>query len=50
LIHALSVSYCASLLLGKSEGEMNEIKKIMTPKLKRGYVDYEKYYEELKKN
>ncbi|QXP59008.1 hypothetical protein [Olleya sp. HaHaR_3_96] len=50
LINALNVSYCESLLLGKCASEMTEIKKIMTPKLKIVYVEYEKYYEELTKN
>ena len=49
LINALNVSYCESLLLGKCAIEMTEIKKLLTPKLKKVYVEYEKYYAELSK-
>ncbi len=49
LINALNVSYCESLLLGDCANEMTEIKKLMTPKLKRVYAEYEKYYAELTK-
>tara|TARA_B100001059_G_C17613126_1_gene465615 strand:+ start:113 stop:511 length:399 start_codon:yes stop_codon:yes gene_type:complete len=50
LINALNVSYCESLLLGESASEMTEIRKLMLPKLKGVYVEYEKYYAELIKN
>ena len=49
LINALNVSYCESLLLGECASEMTEIKKLLTPKLKEVYVEYEKYYAELTK-
>ena len=49
LINALNVSYCESLLLGECANEMTEIKELMTPKLKRVYAEYEKYYAELTK-
>lgn len=49
LINALNVSYCESLLLGECAKEMTEIMKLMPPKLKKNYVEYEKYYNELTK-
>jgi hypothetical protein len=49
LINALNVSYCESLLLGKYSSEMNEIIKLMKPKLKETYTEYEKYYLKLTK-
>lgn len=49
LINALDVSYCESLLLGEYANEINEIREIMTPKLKEVYIEYEKYYTELTK-
>ncbi len=50
LINALNVSYCESLLLGECASEMTEIRKLMSPKLKGVYAEYEKYYAELIKN
>ena|SRR5690606_1916987 len=49
LINALHVSYCESLLLGKSAAEMSEIINYMPPKLKTIYIDYENYYIKLAK-
>jgi hypothetical protein len=49
MINALNVSYCESLLIGECANEMTEIKELMTPKLKRVYAEYEKYYTELTK-
>ncbi|SFN72147.1 hypothetical protein SAMN05421738_1271 [Algoriella xinjiangensis] len=50
LINAMNVSYCESLLLGECAKEMADIKELMTPKLKRFYEEYGKYYEELTKS
>ena len=47
LINALNVSYCESLLLGECASEMSEVRKLMTPKLKKVYEEYEEYYEKL---
>ena len=47
LINALNVSYCESLLLGECADEMFEIKKLMTPKLKFIFLEYEEYYKRL---
>ncbi|EJL63958.1 DUF7674 family protein [Flavobacterium sp. CF136] len=50
LINALNVSYCESLLLGECAKEMTEIIKLMPPKLKKIYVEYEEYYNGLRKS
>jgi len=47
LINALNVSYCESLLLGECANEMNEIRKLMTPKLAEFYAEYKKYYAKI---
>ena len=44
LYNALNVSYCESLLLGKCANEMTTIFKLMPPKLKKVYLEYEDYY------
>lgn len=49
LINALNVSYCESLLLGECANKMTGIRKLMPPKLKEVYTEYEKYYTELTK-
>lgn len=47
LINALTVSYCESLLLGKCADKMTQTKHLMPVKLKKIYIDYEKWYVEL---
>ena len=47
LINALTVSYCESLLLGKCADQMTHAKNLMPIKLKKIYLDYEKWYGEL---
>jgi hypothetical protein len=47
LINALTVSYCESMLLGKCADQMTQTKNLMPIKLKKIYLDYEKWYEEL---
>ncbi len=47
LINALTVSYCESMLLGKCADQMKQTKNLMPIKLKKIYLDYEKWYEEL---
>lgn len=47
LINALTVSYCESMLLGKCAEQMTQTKNLMPIKLKKIYLDYEKWYEEL---
>lgn len=47
LINALTVSYCESLLLGKCADRMTQTKNLMPIKLRKIYLDYEKWYAEL---
>ncbi len=50
LINALNVSYCESLLLGGLGDKIEQVIALMGPKLIAIYKDYEKYYNELRKN
>lgn len=47
LENALIVSYCESLMLGNVSLKMGEILKLMPSKLKKKYLDYQKWYNEL---
>lgn len=50
LENALSISYCEALLLGKVSERMNDITNYMGPLLKKSYLEYEKYYDDLLKS
>ena len=47
LRNALVVSYCETLLLGECADKMKSLTKLMPPKLKDIYLDYEKWYNDL---
>ncbi|MTI19846.1 hypothetical protein E1176_02305 [Fulvivirga sp. RKSG066] len=47
LENALLVSYCEALLLGEYANEMDVIVKLMPPKLKLKFMEYEVYYHNL---
>ncbi len=49
LKNALIVSFCESMLLGKCSNKMEEVKMYMPNKLKLEYLEYEKYYNNLRK-
>lgn len=50
LENALIVSYCESLLLGEASDQMKNIENLMPIKLKKRYLDYKIYYENLSNN
>jgi hypothetical protein len=49
LLNAMTVSYCEALLLGECGQQMDQVVDLMGPKLKKLYMDYETYYNNLGK-
>lgn len=49
LLNAMTVSYCEALLLGECGQQMDKVLDLMGPKLKKVYIDYETYYNNLGK-
>jgi hypothetical protein len=49
LLNAMTVSYCEALLLGECGQQMDHVVDLMRPKLRKLYMDYEKYYNNLGK-